>query len=205
MQVKLQNIGKKYDRHFVFRDVSVDLFPNARVAILGGNGSGKSTLLKIISGSLTHSSGTIEFTDERANKVSALDYMKCVAFSGPYIEVIEDFSLNEIVVFQSKFKPWRKELTNAQVVELTGLSKVQDRPISKFSSGMRQRVRLALAILADTPVLLLDEPTSNLDAKGVQWFQDLLKDHIEHRILCIGSNHQPSEIALCTSEVNLSK
>lgn len=205
MQVKLQDIGKKYDRHFVFRGVSVDLFPDTRVAILGGNGSGKSTLLKVISGSLTATTGKLFITDNSGASIPVMDYMRMVAFTGPYTEVIEEFNLREIVDFQSKFRPWRNNLSNEEVVELTGLKKVAERSIANFSSGMRQRVRLALAILADTPILLLDEPTSNLDAKGMKWFHDLLEQHIENRILCVGSNHQAVETALCTSEINLTK
>lgn len=204
MLIKLEDIGKKFDRHFVFRGVSVDLSIGDRVAVLGGNGSGKSTLLKIISGSLTHSSGTLSIQKEDVN-IPVSDYMRMVAFAGPYTEIIEEFNLSEIVEFQSKFRPWRSGLTNDDVIELTGLKKVAARSIANFSSGMRQRVRLALAILADTPVLLLDEPTSNLDAKGMDWFQDLLQNHIEGRILCVGSNHQEKEISLCTREINLVK
>lgn len=204
MLIKLEDIGKKFDRHFVFRGVSVDLSIGDRVAVLGGNGSGKSTLLKIISGSLTHSSGTLSIQKEGVN-IPVSDYMRMVAFAGPYTEIIEEFNLSEIVEFQSKFRLWRSGLTNDDVIELTGLKKVAARSIANFSSGMRQRVRLALAILADTPVLLLDEPTSNLDAKGMDWFQDLLQNHIEGRILCVGSNHQEKEISLCTREINLVK
>ncbi|GGH66593.1 MAG: ATP-binding cassette domain-containing protein [Bacteroidetes bacterium] len=205
MQVKLEDIGKKYDRHFVFRGVSVDLFPDTRVAILGGNGSGKSTLLKVISGSLTATTGKLSIIDDSGASIPVMDYMRKVAFTGPYTEVIEEFNLREIVDFQSKFRPWRNNLSNEDVVELTGLKKVSERSIANFSSGMRQRVRLALAILADTPILLLDEPTSNLDAKAMKWFHELLEQHIENRILCVGSNHQSAEIALCTSEINLTK
>ncbi|KAB2810283.1 ABC transporter ATP-binding protein [Phaeocystidibacter luteus] len=204
MQVELKDIGKKFERHFVFRNVSDSFKTGDKTAILGGNGSGKSTLLKIISGSLTSTEGKIEITQNNQN-LPVENYMRQVAFAGPYTEIIEEYNLEEIVAFQSQFRKWRNGLSDADVIELTRLQKVAKRPIANFSSGMRQRVRLALAILSDTPVLLLDEPTSNLDAKGMVWFQNLLADHVDDRILFVGSNHQEIETALCTREINLRK
>lgn len=204
MQVELKDIGKKFERHFVFRNVSDSFKSGDKTAILGGNGSGKSTLLKIISGSLTSTEGKIEITQNNQN-LPVENYMRQVAFAGPYTEIIEEYNLEEIVAFQSQFRKWRNGLSDADVIELTRLQKVAKRPIANFSSGMRQRVRLALAILSDTPVLLLDEPTSNLDAKGMAWFQNLLADHVDDRILFVGSNHQEIETALCTREINLRK
>ncbi|NVK26757.1 MAG: ATP-binding cassette domain-containing protein [Flavobacteriia bacterium] len=204
MQVELRDIGKKFERHFVFRNISDSFKTGDRIAILGGNGSGKSTLLKIISGSLTSTEGKIDITHNEKN-LPVETYMRQVAFAGPYTEIIEEFNLEEIVAFQEQFRGWRNGLTNTDVIELTRLQKVAKRPIGNFSSGMRQRVRLALAILSDTPVLLLDEPTSNLDAKGMAWFQNLLTENVDDRILFVGSNHQEVETTLCTREINLRK
>lgn len=202
MQVELRGIGKKFDRHFVFREITESFQSGDRTAILGGNGSGKSTLLKILSGSLTASEGELSVMNGDQS-VAIGEYMRMVAFAGPYTEIIEEFNLEEIVGFQSRFRPWKNDLSDADVIHLTGLSKVSKRPIANFSSGMRQRVRLSLAILSDTPVLLLDEPTSNLDAKGMEWFGKLLDEHAGDRILFVGSNHQEKETFLCKREINL--
>lgn len=203
MRFELNGIGKKFERHFVFRDVSASFISGDRVAILGGNGSGKSTLLKVISGSLTSTEGKLNFEWNNKN-VDIQNHMRLVSFTGPYTELIEEFSLRETLEFHAKFKSFRNGLTIDQVIELTGLKKVADRPIGKYSSGMRQRVKLAVAILTDTPLLLLDEPTSNLDSKAVEWFKELLKDNLDDRILFVGSNHQAPEIELCTREIDLS-
>lgn len=204
MELELNDIGKKFERHFVFRHLSDSFSSGDRTAVLGGNGSGKSTLLKILSGSLTTTEGTLLITRD-SRPVKTDDYMRQVAFSGPYTELIDEFNLEEIVAFTSKFRKWRNGMTNQEVIEKTRLQKVSKRPLANFSSGMRQRVRLALAILADTPVLLLDEPTSNLDEKAIAWFQALLKDNLDDRILFVGSNNQAAEIALCVREINLTK
>ncbi len=204
MEVELNEIGKKFERHFIFRHISDSFSPGDRTAVLGGNGSGKSTLLKIISGSLTSTEGELVIT-ENGNNIAISDYMRRVAFAGPYTELIEEFNLRELTAFQQKFRPWINGLSAKEVIELTKLKDFAHRPIANFSSGMRQRVRLALAILSDTPILLLDEPTSNLDAKGMDWFEKLLEEYVGDRILFIGSNHHEREISLCKREINLKK
>lgn len=202
MQVKLVDIGKRFDRHFVFRGVSDTFQSGDRIAVLGGNGSGKSTLLKLVSGALTASEGKIIAT-QNERTLSVDEYMRTVAFAGPYTEVIEEFTLREWLSFYSQFKSWRNGLTNEDIISLSGLAHAADKAIANFSSGMRQRVRLVTAIMTESPVLLLDEPTSNLDAKAMDWFHDLLSRNLDDRILLVGSNHQPQEIALCTRELNL--
>lgn len=204
MEIELVDIGKKFERHFVFRGVSESFQTGDKTAILGGNGSGKSTLLKIISGSMTSSEGELKIS-ENEKTIKVEEYMRRIAFAGPYTDLIDEYNLEEIVAFTSKFRPWRNGMTNKQVIEATRLEKVSKRPLANYSSGMRQRVRLALAILADTPVLLLDEPTSNLDERAIQWFRNLLKDHVEGRILFVGSNDEAFETELCTRKVSLRK
>lgn len=203
MEVELVGIGKRFERHYIFRNISETFSNGDRIAVLGGNGSGKSTLLKVISGSLTLTEGQLIVRDKSEIPISK--YMRMVAFAGPYTELIEEFNLHELVQFQSRFRGWINGMSDSNVVSATRLEDFAHRPISTFSSGMRQRVRLALAILSDSPVLLLDEPTSNLDEKGIKWFETLLSEHVQDRILFVGSNHQSREIALCTKEVNLRK
>lgn len=204
MEVELVNIGKKFERHFVFKGIQGSFKTGDKTAVLGGNGSGKSTLLKIISGSLTTTEGELKVHAEQG-PLRIEEYMRKVAFAGPYTDLIDEYNLEEIVHFTSKFRNWRNGMTNEEVIQATKLQKVSKRPLANYSSGMRQRVRLALAILADTPVLLLDEPTSNLDTKAIDWFTSLLKAHCEGRILFVGSNDQAPEIELCTREINLKK
>lgn len=204
MEVELIDIGKKFERHFVFRGVTHSFKTGDKTAILGGNGSGKSTLLKIISGSMTSTEGELKI-HHNGKAVKVEDYMRRVAFAGPYTDLIDEYNLEEIVEFTSKFRTWRNGMSNADVIEATRLQKVSKRPLANYSSGMRQRVRLALAILADTPVLLLDEPTSNLDERAIQWFRSLLESNVDGRILFIGSNDEAYETELCTGEISLRK
>ena len=111
--------------------------------------------------------------------------------------------MTESIEFQEKFKPFQSGLTTKQIIELTGLEKSKDKQLKYYSSGMKQRVRLALAVLADTPLLLLDEPTSNLDKKAIDWYQKLVTDHSKERLIIVASNQQEYEYPFCTKELNI--
>jgi ABC-type multidrug transport system ATPase subunit len=82
-------------------------------------------------------------------------------------------------------------------MEITQLEKAKNKQLKYFSSGMKQRVRLALAVLCDSPLLLLDEPTSNLDKKAIDWYQQLVTDHSKNRLIIVASNQQEYEYPFC--------
>ena len=98
--------------------------------------------------------------------------------AAPYAALIEDFTLQEAVAFQENFKNWAPDTNQSTVIEVLNFSAQNlNKPLKYFSSGMRQRVKLALAVLSDAPLLLLDEPTITLDTQGMDWFYQLLDKH----------------------------
>lgn len=202
MQVKLQNIGKTYQNHTVFKNIDYVFNPGYRGVVLGGNGSGKSTLLKVISTATVPTTGEVTFT-EQGKTLADEDRYKYVAYCAPYIDLIEDFTLKELVQFQSTFKPFLNGLTTQKIIDLLYLDKFAAKPIKSYSSGMKQRVKLALAICADTPILLLDEPTSNLDKKGKDWYQQLIADYGSKRIIIVASNSLSEEYGFTENEINI--
>lgn len=196
MEIVLENIGRRFNRDWIFRGVTQKLVSGQSYAILGPNGSGKSTLLQVISGSLTPSEGTLKYRNGNRN-VDIEAIYDHISIAAPYLELLEEFTLNELIDFHFSFK---KKLGDVSVVELSGLERSKNKQIKYFSSGMKQRLKLVLAICSDVPVVILDEPTSNLDSEGVQWYLRILQDFMGDRVLMIGSN-QEQEYSFCDHNI----
>ena len=202
MRINLEKISKKFNYEWIFREVNYTFESGNAYVILGANGSGKSTLMQIVAGNLLPTSGKINFTDG-ASEISQELLYRHVSMSAPYLELIEEFTLAEILEFHRRFKPFRDKMNDSQIIEITGLSRVQNKPIRYFSSGMKQRVKLALAILSDTKIVLLDEPASNLDKQGVEWYQQLVGSNSSERIFIVCSNSQSHEYSFCNNEIQI--
>lgn len=202
MQVSLQNIGKRYNREWIFRNVNLDFDIGDKVAILGSNGSGKSTLIQIISGYLTPGEGKISW-QLHGKPIEVETIHRHVALCTPYMQLYEDFTLKENIQFFCKFKSLRDGMKADDFASRIHLEKQLDKQLKFFSSGMRQRVKLGLAILAQSPLLLLDEPASHLDADAVKWYQDLLASNSDNRTVFIASNSAHNETAGCTRQIEI--
>ncbi len=202
MHIHLKDIGKRYNQEWIFRKVNFDFSSNNAYAILGANGSGKSTLLQLITGSMISSEGTITYTSETFT-IEAEKIFRSVSIASPYLELIEEFTLNEMLTFHSKFKPFINNLSCTDIISLMCLEKSKNKELKYFSSGMKQRVRLALAILSDTAILLLDEPISNLDKAGIDWYAQLINSYTNNRITIVCSNQQIHEYAFCKEQLNI--
>jgi len=200
MHIKLTKISRKFNYEWIFRDVDFDFEQGNAYAILGSNGSGKSTLLQIISGHLHPSAGTVSYSQNN-KQIPVEDFFRHVTFSGPYLELIEEFTLEEMITFHSHFRKFRNNMDVLAVMEATGLIRNRNKPIKYFSSGMKQRVRLALALLTESEVVLLDEPAANLDRKAIVWYRKLVAENSKDRILIVCSNSQSDEHDFCTRSI----
>ena len=158
-------------------------------AITGPNGSGKSTLLSILSGYLSATSGTITYELE-GKKIDVQDIYSHISIAAPYLELIEEYTLSELIDFHFSFSKYISGENKESLIAFIKLQKAQDKQIRYFSSGMKQRVKLGLALFSDKPVLLLDEPTVNLDQEGIAWYHELIKKYWLNRLLVICSNQQ---------------
>lgn len=200
MHITLNKISRKFNYEWIFRDVDFEFEQGNAYAILGSNGSGKSTLLQIISGHLHPSAGTLSYSHD--NKTIAIeDFFRHVTYSGPYLELIEEFTLEEMLTFHSHFRKFRNNLDVNGVMEATGLIRNRNKPIKYFSSGMKQRVRLAQALLTESEVVLLDEPAANLDRKAIEWYRQLVAENHTDRIIIVCSNSQSEEHDFCTQSI----
>lgn len=201
MHIQLQQIGKKFNREWVFKNIDLEIPFGSRLAVLGSNGSGKSTLLQIVSGILTPSTGIITYTKESQN-IPVEEAFHHISIASPYLELVEEMSLQEMVDFHFSFKKRYQNHTNAAFIDILGLNSSINKEIRYFSSGMKQRTKLLLAILSDVPCILLDEPCSNLDKQGIQWYQELLHTYLGNRSLLVCSN-QEYEYEICDKSISI--
>jgi ABC-type multidrug transport system ATPase subunit len=202
MKIQLENLGKKFGREWIFRGLNYTFDEADPVVISGSNGSGKSTLLQVISGSMMEGEGKISYTHEE-KLIPQEEIYRYISYASPYLELMEDFTLSESISFHSKFKSWRNGLRDKEVLERSGLAHAHAKQLKNFSSGMKQRVRLLLAILSDTPLLLLDEPCSNLDAQATEWYGGLIREHGRDRTIIVCSNQVKQEYFFCTAELKI--
>lgn len=197
VQITLKEAGKRFNKDWIFKNLNYTFTTGEHYALIGNNGSGKSTLLQIISGYATLSKGSIEWGVFDSNTI-----FQQISIAAPYLEVVEEFTTKEQFEFHEKFKPLRKDLSTADMIEMIGLKEATDKQIRYYSSGMKQRLKLALAIFSETPILLLDEPCSNLDKEGYALYQNLIQQYAMHKLIIVGSN-DPQEYQYCNKQINL--
>ena len=201
MKINLEHIGRRFNREWIFRDVNYVFESGSSYAILGANGAGKSTILQVISGSLSSSEGSISYSKDGVllNPENVFEHLSMAA---PYLELIEELTLRELIDFHFRFKKFRSGLDRDFMIDLMGLKQSEYKAIKNFSSGMKQRVKLALAFCSDTEMVLLDEPASNLDQQGLEWYLNLVEKYTKDRILIICSN-QLQEYSFCKKQLNI--
>ncbi len=202
MRIELQDIGKKFNTEWIFRKVTFTFEENSTSAILGRNGSGKSTLLQVVAGNLQPSAGMVTYT-RNGQSISSDDIFRQITMVAPYMELIEDFTLQEMLEFHFSFKQFLPGFDTATATEMLGFSNVNHKQIRQFSSGMKQRVKLILAILSDVPLLLLDEPTMNLDKAGIDWYLELIGNFSGKRTIIICSNLHQTESAFASKALQI--
>jgi len=203
LSITLQNLGRRYNREWIFRRLDYTFSLGKKYAVLGPNGSGKSTLLKVLSGSLAPSEGKIAYEDKDIQPILPEDVFQQLTIAAPYMELIEEFTLRELIAFHFKFKSYLPGFDLNEVVRTLQLEKAVDKEIRFFSSGMKQRVKLALACCSSSRIVLLDEPMSNLDVAGEDWYLSLIGHTMQaNRVLIIGSNQQ-KEYGFCDEQINI--
>lgn len=216
MTISLTNTGKRFNREWIFRHCSYEFNSGKTYAITGPNGSGKSTLLQVIAGATLHNEGTVEYTRDTGylildknssnvnieHQVSSIKHpvsstlhqvpdtesYQMISLAAPYLELIEEMTAKEMLVFHAKFKPLIASLSMEEILNTVGLENAINKQIRYFSSGMKQRLKLAQAFFSNTPVLLLDEPTTNLDADGITLYHTLISNYTKDKLVIVSSN-----------------
>lgn len=202
MQITLENIGKRYNTEWIFRKVNIELKPDIGYAILGQNGSGKSTLLQVIAGNILPNEGAVIYKNDDT-EISSDNIYKHISFSSPYLELTEEYNLEEMISFHHSLKPLQNKIDVNAAIEKMELNHARKKQLKNFSSGMKQRVKLGLAIMSDTPILLLDEPTSNLDKKAIEWYKNLITEFSTNRTIVVCSNALTYEYEFCKEKFEI--
>jgi ABC-type multidrug transport system ATPase subunit len=202
ISIHLLSVSKKYNREWIFKDLNLEIKPGERLALLGANGSGKSTLLQVISGYLIPDKGKVNFSSA-GNEVKQEDAHEFISFASPYLQLTEEFTLREIIEHTALYKPFLNSLKSSDVVDMLELKHAAGKQLKYYSSGMKQRAKLGLAILAQGPLLFLDEPLSNLDANGTKWYQNMIQTHAVKKTIVVCSNAVKDEYTFCEKELNM--
>ena len=226
MTISLSEVSKRFNREWIFRNFSYHFYSRHSYAITGPNGSGKSTLLQVIGGAIGMSEGEIKYEvsgEDSGVRIQDTEYriqetsikavetslkidpdkaFRYISISAPYLEVIEEMTATEFLQFHHKFKPLLSGCTIHQIISIVGLENAAHKQIRYYSSGMKQRIKLAQAIFSDTPVILLDEPCTNLDAEGIQLYLQLVNDYCTERLVIVSSN-DIQEYSFCEKRISI--
>jgi len=218
MKITLTDAGKRFNRDWIFRHLSYEFSSQHHYAITGPNGSGKSTLLQIIAGAIGISEGTVSYEQTVAEQPAAAHPVPehaavtatiapakayhYLSLSAPYLELIEEMTAMEFLHFHHSFKPFLSSHPIPHILSTVGLEAAARKQIRFFSSGMKQRMKLAQALFSDTPVILLDEPCTNLDAEGIALYQRLIRAYGSGRLIIVSSNDR-QEYDFCEKVIDI--
>ncbi len=198
-QIQLIGLSKRFRGEWLFKSIDYGFKPTDRISILGPNGSGKSTFLKIISGYMAPTEGSVEW--QTSSNVEVEHWHKLYSYCAPYQEYIEEFTLRESIDFHFSLKTQREIDLQSWLGE-TKLAGHMNKRISRFSSGMKQRLKLILTLATASSVYFLDEPCSNLDEDGVTWYSKRVRELPVESIVLIASN-SPKEYEICTQQIHI--
>lgn len=208
MTISLSDAGKRFNRDWIFRHFNYTFESGQSYAIIGPNGSGKSTLLQVLGGSMMLNEGNIQYLPAgQAGSENNIQYsiekiFNHVSICAPYLEVVEEMTLKEFLDFHHGFKPFLSGVTTDSIIADLGLEKAVNKQIRYYSSGMKQRVKLAQSIFSDSAILLLDEPCTNLDSEGIDLYNRLITDYCKNRLVLVSSNDEV-EYSFCGEKINI--
>jgi ABC-type multidrug transport system ATPase subunit len=189
MIISLEGLGKKFINQWIFKGIDHVVRQGHALAVTGPNGSGKSTLLKIISGWMLPTQGAVSYRFE-GKAVPPDRYFRFIDYVAPYLELVEELSLIEFMDFHFTHKKLQPGLSVDAFLEMIFLEKEKNKFLKYFSSGMKQRLKLGLGFFSQSPILLLDEPTTNLDEKGKTWYVEQIQDLLDKKLIIIASNQE---------------
>ena len=196
-------VAKDFNRRPIFRDISFSLSSPSSLAITGKNGAGKSTLSKILAGLVSSTRGSIAYT-LNDKQVGIEEFKHDIGFVSPYLNLYDEFTALENLQLLSRIRATtqQNEVRMKELLNLVNLWKRRDDLVGTFSSGMKQRLKYAFALLHNPIVLILDEPTSNLDEEGIEFVQRIVKQQKEEGVLIVATNDK-EEAGWCAQEIHV--
>lgn len=201
--LRTNNLGQRFGRLLLFRRMSFTLEGGTSLAVTGANGSGKSTLLRILAGVLSPKAGSVSLSVE-GQSISAEAHPLHTGMVAPYLNVYDDLTARENLEFLGRTRALSQAGTRIDaVLEQVGLAGRGNDLVSTYSSGMKQRVKYAAALLAEPPLLLLDEPSTNLDAVGVDMVERVMVQQQERGGLLVVATNRAEEAAAHDRQIRI--
>ena len=186
MNIKFENVSKKFGAKKVIKNFSKS-FKRKKYAIVGDNGSGKSTLLQLISNLMTPSDGKIIYSLDDI-KIDKELFIKKIIFSAPYQKLVEELTVKEFLIFHYKFRDYIKN--PLKILSEFGLDNFKNTQIKNLSSGSEQKLKLLISFNTKADFILLDEPTTNLDRKGITIYTKTIKKYSKDKGIIIATNRE---------------
>lgn len=202
VEVEAVNIKKTFNRRTIFSNISFKIENGSALAIAGRNGSGKSTLVKIITGVLSPNSGLLNLSVD-GKSINPNDRFKHIGFVSPYLQLYDEFTAIENLDLFTNVRSLKFE--KKQRLNLLTRVNLYDRKddfVRTYSSGMKQRLKYAFALLHQPELLILDEPRSNLDAEGVKIVYEIIKEQKQNGTVIIATNDS-EDLQHCENVINL--
>ena len=203
MKISCSKLGIHFNYKYLFKQVSLEFELGKAYGLLGPNGTGKSTLLKILSGFMEPTDGSIKYSND-GEVIEATGYYKYISYVAPYMDLFEELTLRESLELHFKLKPIESDYTVEKIIKILGFEGKEGRELRFFSSGMKQKLKLALGLYTDTPILILDEPSTNLDPSTKFWYQTELNRVINKRLILIATNDL-EDVEQCAVKIDLKK
>ena len=201
MQIQLNNISKRFKKHWIFKSINHDFIGPNNYGIIGDNGGGKSTLLKTIAGITSPTEGELHYQYSGTN-IHLNNLFPFLAIVAPYMDLPNELKLNELFRFQKNFKDYSSDVNESNFFPMIQLEGKEEEIVKNLSSGMKQRLKLGLALLSESKVVLLDEPCSNLDKNGRDLYKELL-NRSKNKLIIIASNSNNDELFECETILNI--
>ncbi len=201
MQIEFNDVSKRYAYEWIFRKLNYRIDASGRVGIIGPNGSGKSTLLKVLLATIDPSEGNVLYSVDGKN-IPVNEVYEHVSFTAPYMGIPDNMTISELLSFHFKFKQLQEGLQLEDIPAIAYLDKNKHKLIRQFSSGMKQRFKLAMTFCTKSSILVLDEPTTNLDVEGKEWFHQMVETFLRERTLIIATNEK-DDLRLVQDQLNI--
>lgn len=201
--ITASGIGKSFNRRMVLKDITLSLNTGESLAITGKNGSGKSTLIKILAGLLTPTKGEVEYRLSGAGvELDALRPM--MGLVSPYLQLYDEFTALENVLILLKIRNNSPQQPGdlEKIFRTYGLWDRRDDLVRTFSSGMKQRLKYIVALAHDPSIVMLDEPTANLDEEGCRVVRDAVQN-LQSNTLTIIATNEEQEASWCKKRIHV--
>lgn len=202
MRIQAQGIGCAFGEQVLFRSLSFSVNPGSPLSIKGSNGSGKSTLLAVLMGATPPLQGGVIWS-ENNHPLDPDSWFRMLSYSSPFLELPGHLTIRELIDWYFSFKPEPVDAALQLLLRRESDSFPQKRPVERFSTGMKQRLKNLLAITANVPVLFLDEPCSNLDDENIARYQSWVSLISSSKTIVVATNNPGAEAPFCKAEICL--